>query len=48
VVDDTVVPRPVVVLSLSFDHRVCDGAEASGFLRLLGDFVEQPTLLLAH
>jgi pyruvate dehydrogenase E2 component (dihydrolipoamide acetyltransferase) len=48
VVDDTVVPRPVVVLSLSFDHRVCDGAEASGFLRLLGDLVEQPTLLLAH
>lgn len=48
VVDDTVVPRPVVVLSLSFDHRVCDGAEAAGFLRLLADLVERPTLLLAH
>lgn len=48
VVDDTVVPRPVVQLSLSFDHRVCDGAEAAGFLRLLGDLVERPTLLLAH
>ncbi|CAN5817896.1 2-oxo acid dehydrogenase subunit E2 [soil metagenome] len=48
VVDDAVVPRSVVVLSLSFDHRVCDGAEASGFLRLLADLVERPTLLLAH
>ncbi|MBW3604034.1 MAG: 2-oxo acid dehydrogenase subunit E2 [Actinobacteria bacterium] len=48
VVDDTVVSRPVVQLSLSFDHRVCDGAEAAGFLRLLGDLVERPTLLLAH
>lgn len=48
VVDDAVVPRDVVGLSLSFDHRVCDGAEAAGFLRLLADLVERPTLLLAH
>lgn len=48
VVDDAVVVRPIAQLSLSFDHRVCDGAEAAGFLRLLGDLVERPTLLLAH
>jgi 2-oxoisovalerate dehydrogenase E2 component (dihydrolipoyl transacylase) len=48
VVDDQVVARPVMQLSLSFDHRVCDGAEASSFLRLLADLVERPTLLLAH
>ena len=48
VVDDAVVVRPVVQLTLSFDHRVCDGAEAAGFLRLVADLVERPTLLLAH
>jgi len=48
VVDDTVVVRPVVQLTLSFDHRVCDGAEAAGFLRRIADLVERPMLLLAH
>jgi pyruvate dehydrogenase E2 component (dihydrolipoamide acetyltransferase) len=48
VVDDAVVIRPVVQLMLSFDHRVCDGAEAAGFLRRVADLVERPTLLLAH
>jgi len=48
VVDDAVVARPLVQLTLSFDHRVCDGAEAAGFLRLVADLVERPTLLLAH
>jgi pyruvate dehydrogenase E2 component (dihydrolipoamide acetyltransferase) len=40
--------RPVVQLSLTFDHRVCDGAEAAGFLRLVADLLERPTRLLAH
>jgi pyruvate dehydrogenase E2 component (dihydrolipoamide acetyltransferase) len=48
VVDDTVVVRPVVQLTLSFDHRVCDGAEAAGFLRRIADLVQRPMLLLAH
>jgi len=48
VVDDAVVVRPVVQLTLSFDHRVCDGAEAARFLRRIADLVERPTLLLAH
>jgi pyruvate dehydrogenase E2 component (dihydrolipoamide acetyltransferase) len=48
VVDDRVVVRPVVQLSLTFDHRVCDGGEAAGFLRRVADLVERPTLLLAH
>ncbi|MEU8913296.1 dihydrolipoamide acetyltransferase family protein [Streptomyces nigrescens] len=38
--------RQVVQLSLTFDHRVCDGGTAGGFLRFVADCVEQPTLLL--
>jgi pyruvate dehydrogenase E2 component (dihydrolipoamide acetyltransferase) len=48
VVGDRVEVRQVLQLSLTFDHRVCDGAEAAGFLRRLADLVERPTLLLAH
>ncbi|MEV8308110.1 dihydrolipoamide acetyltransferase family protein [Streptomyces flavidovirens] len=38
--------RKVVQLSLTFDHRVCDGGTAGGFLRYVADCVEHPTLLL--
>jgi pyruvate dehydrogenase E2 component (dihydrolipoamide acetyltransferase) len=37
----------VVQLSLTFDHRVCDGGTAGGFLRMVADCVEQPAVLLA-
>ncbi|MGI5469759.1 dihydrolipoamide acetyltransferase family protein [Streptomyces sp. CA-132043] len=38
--------RSVVQLSLTFDHRVCDGGVAGGFLRFVADCVEQPAVLL--
>ncbi|MEU0207887.1 dihydrolipoamide acetyltransferase family protein [Streptomyces canus] len=38
--------RQVVQLSLTFDHRVCDGGTAGGFLRYVADRVEQPAVLL--
>ncbi|MEU6443875.1 dihydrolipoamide acetyltransferase family protein [Streptomyces sp. NPDC047046] len=38
--------RQVVQLSLTFDHRVCDGGVAGGFLRYVADCVEHPALLL--
>ncbi|MFE7931141.1 dihydrolipoamide acetyltransferase family protein [Streptomyces sp. NPDC057456] len=38
--------RQVVQLSLAFDHRVCDGGTAGGFLRHVADCVEQPAVLL--
>ncbi len=38
--------RQVVQLSLTFDHRVCDGGTAGGFLRFVADCVERPALLL--
>ncbi|MEV6104449.1 dihydrolipoamide acetyltransferase family protein [Streptomyces sp. NPDC051940] len=38
--------RQVVQLSFTFDHRVCDGGTAGGFLRYVADCVEQPGVLL--
>ncbi|MDI3346605.1 dihydrolipoamide acetyltransferase family protein [Streptomyces sp. AJ-1] len=38
--------RQVTQLSLTFDHRVCDGGVAGGFLRYVADCVEQPAVLL--
>lgn len=35
-------PRSTVELSLVFDHRVADGAVGGGFLRHVGDLVEEP------
>ncbi|MBD0671784.1 dihydrolipoamide acetyltransferase family protein [Streptomyces sp. CBMA156] len=38
--------REVTQLSFTFDHRVCDGGTAGGFLRFVADCVEQPGMLL--
>ncbi|CDR08350.1 dihydrolipoamide acetyltransferase family protein [Streptomyces iranensis] len=38
--------RQVVQLSFTFDHRVCDGGTAGGFLRFVADCVEGPMVLL--
>ncbi len=42
VVGGEVVPRQIAQLSLVFDHRVCDGGVAGGFLRFVADAVEAP------
>ncbi|HEY5224881.1 MAG TPA: dihydrolipoamide acetyltransferase family protein [Microbacteriaceae bacterium] len=42
VVDGQIVPRTIAQLSLVFDHRVCDGGTAAGFLRMIADAVEHP------
>ncbi|WP_307840610.1 dihydrolipoamide acetyltransferase family protein [Streptomyces sp. G44] len=44
--DGELAVRHVVQLSLTFDHRVCDGGTAGGFLRYVADCVEQPAVLL--
>ena len=46
VVDGHVVVRPVMQLSLSFDHRVIDGASGSRALRSVADFLADPALAL--
>ena len=48
VVDGAIIVRKVAQVSLAFDHRVCDGGEAGGFLRLFADYVEDPVRALAH
>ena len=40
--------RKVAQLGLTFDHRVCDGGTAGGFLRFVADCVQSPALLLAR
>ncbi|MFL4473185.1 dihydrolipoamide acetyltransferase family protein [Paeniglutamicibacter sp. MACA_103] len=39
--------RKVTELTLAFDHRVCDGATAAGFLRFVADAMENPAAVLA-
>jgi pyruvate dehydrogenase E2 component (dihydrolipoamide acetyltransferase) len=48
VVDGQVVPREMTELTLAFDHRVCDGGTAGGFLRFIADCVESPANALRH
>ncbi len=40
--------RKVTQLSFTFDHRVCDGGVAGGFLRFVADCVERPEVLVTH
>ncbi|MDP5228531.1 MULTISPECIES: dihydrolipoamide acetyltransferase family protein [Arthrobacter] len=47
VVDGALAVRKVVELSLVFDHRVCDGGTAGGFLRYVADAIENPGTVLA-
>ncbi|MDO5618237.1 dihydrolipoamide acetyltransferase family protein [Kocuria sp.] len=42
VVDGELAVRQVMVLTLAFDHRVCDGGSAGGFLRFVADCAEDP------
>ncbi len=45
--DGAVVVRPMVTLSLSFDHRIVDGAPAAKFLQRVKQLVERPMALLS-
>jgi 2-oxoisovalerate dehydrogenase E2 component (dihydrolipoyl transacylase) len=44
--DDSIVARQMVYLSLSFDHRIVDGAEAAMFTSYLIELLEQPERLM--
>jgi pyruvate dehydrogenase E2 component (dihydrolipoamide acetyltransferase) len=39
---ETFVPRTMLPLSLSYDHRIIDGADAARFLRWICEGLEQP------
>ena len=40
------VPRLMLPISLSFDHRVIDGVMASKFLKRIAELLENPYMLL--
>jgi len=42
VVDGAIVARRIAQISLVFDHRVCDGGYAAGFLRRVVELIEHP------
>lgn len=44
--DGQIVSRTMMTLSLTFDHRVTDGAPAMNFLRALADCLEDPAMAL--
>ncbi|WP_134729793.1 dihydrolipoamide acetyltransferase family protein [Amycolatopsis nivea] len=46
IVDGQVTARKITELTLAFDHRVCDGGTAGGFLRFVADCIENPVRLL--
>lgn len=46
VVNDEIVVRPIMELTLTYDHRVVDGAPAAQFLAKIKEYLEQPYLLL--
>jgi len=46
VVDEVIEPRLILPLSLSFDHRVTDGAQAARFVRAVIGYLENPVRLM--
>lgn len=46
VVGGEIVPRPMMYIALTYDHRLIDGREAVFFLRRIKDVVEDPRRLL--
>jgi pyruvate dehydrogenase E2 component (dihydrolipoamide acetyltransferase) len=46
VVDGGLTVRSITQLTLAFDHRVCDGGTAGGFLRFVADCVGSPVTAL--
>nr|WP_281430113.1 dihydrolipoamide acetyltransferase family protein [Kocuria marina] len=48
VVNGELAVRKVATLSIAFDHRVCDGGAAGGFIRFVADCIENPAGALAR
>ena len=46
--DGGVVPRLMLPLSFSYDHRVIDGAFAARFTRRIAEMLENPLVMLLH
>lgn len=48
VVDGQIVARKITQMSFVFDHRVCDGGTAAGFMRSVADAIENPASVIAR
>ena len=48
VVDGEIVVRKITQMSFVFDHRVCDGGTAAGFMRSVADAIENPASAIAR
>ncbi|MFL1378765.1 dihydrolipoamide acetyltransferase family protein [Nocardiopsis protaetiae] len=48
VVNGELTVRKVTQLSFAFDHRVCDGGAAAGFMRVVADAIEDPAAAIAR
>ncbi len=46
VVDGEVTVRPMMTVTLTYDHRIIDGADAAKFMRTLKSYIEDPIRLL--
>lgn len=46
VLNDEIVARDMCYISISFDHRIVDGAEATRFLKSVKEYLEQPGTLI--
>ena len=46
VVDDEIVVKPIMKLSLTYDHRIVDGGPAAKFLNRVRELIEHPCLML--
>ena len=47
VINKEIVVRPVMKITLSYDHRVIDGAKAAEFMKTLKEFLENPSSVIA-
>ncbi|MRK00241.1 2-oxo acid dehydrogenase subunit E2 [Aeromicrobium sp. S22] len=48
VVDGELTIRKIGQMSFVFDHRVCDGGTAAGFMRIVADAIESPARAIDH
>ncbi|MET7419433.1 dihydrolipoamide acetyltransferase family protein [Dactylosporangium sp. NPDC005555] len=48
VVDGEIRVRKIAQMSFVFDHRVCDGGTAAGFMRSVADAIEDPASVIAR
>lgn len=48
IVDGELTARKITQLSFAFDHRVCDGGVAAGFMRVVADAMENPAVAIAN